>query len=88
MAMKSFRSIYKKIVRLLSERGVEQIEFPGHKAVFGFCKVMGTKAVPGMENEHILSVLRKGYQKKSGEVLRPAEVITVLNGEKTSGRCY
>ena len=79
MAIKSFCSIYKKILRILSHRGVEQIEFPENKAIFGLCKVVETKAMPGMENEQILSVLRKGYLKKGGEVIRPAEVVTVLN---------
>jgi len=79
-AMQSFRSIYRKILRMLSQRGIEQIEFPDQRAVFGLCRVVETKTVPGMENEHILSVLRKGYRKKNGEILRPAEVITVLNG--------
>lgn len=79
MAMKSFRSIYKKILRLLSHRGIEQIEFPDNKAVFGLCKVVETKVAPGKQNEQIISVLRKGYIKKGGEVIRPADVITVLN---------
>ncbi|MEW6381391.1 MAG: nucleotide exchange factor GrpE [bacterium] len=79
MAMQSFRSVYRKILRILSQRGVEQIEFPDNKAIFGLCKVVETKALPGKENEEILSVLRKGYRKKDGEVIRPAEVITVLN---------
>jgi len=79
MAMKSFRSIYRKILRILSHRGIEQIEFPDNKAVFGLCKVVETKADPVKENEQILSVLRKGYRAKDGNVIRPAEVITVLN---------
>jgi molecular chaperone GrpE (heat shock protein) len=79
MAIKSFRSIYRKIMRILSHRGIEQIEFPDNKAIFGLCKVVETKAEPGKENEQILSVLRKGYREKDGKVIRPAEVITVLN---------
>ncbi|MEW5801343.1 MAG: nucleotide exchange factor GrpE [bacterium] len=79
MALKSFRSIYRKIQRVLLQRGIEQIEFPDNKAVFGLCKIVETKASPGQENEKILSVLRKGYKRKDGEVIRPAEVITVLN---------
>ena len=77
--MKSYRSIYKKIVRLLSERGVVEIEFPENKAIIGLCKVVDTRSDPEMENEKIITILRKGYKKESGEVIRPAEVITVLN---------
>ncbi|MBN2374421.1 nucleotide exchange factor GrpE [bacterium] len=78
-AIKNLRAIHKKILRLLSRRGIEQIEFPGNKALFGMCKIVETKAVPNMENESIISISRKGYRKKDGAVIRPAEVITVLN---------
>ncbi|MFH0926083.1 MAG: nucleotide exchange factor GrpE [bacterium] len=79
MSMKTFRSIYKKLLRVLFERGVEQIEFPANKAVIGLCKVVETRVMPGIENEYILSVVKKGYKKRTGEVIRPAEVVTVLN---------
>ena len=80
-AVKSFQAIQKKIMRLLSRRDIEQIQFPKDKAVFGLCKVVDTKTAPEMENETILSIVRKGYKRKAGEVIRPAEVITVLNRE-------
>lgn len=77
--IKGFHSIYRKILRLLSKRGIEQIEFPGKKAIFGLCKVMETRPMPGMENEQIIAIVRNGYVERGGEVIRPAEVITVLN---------
>ncbi len=44
------------------------------------CKVIDTKAIPNMENETILSVVKNGYMnKEENVVLRKAEVITVLN---------
>lgn len=79
--IKNFQSIYKKIGRLLEHQGVELIEFTDHKAVFGLCKVVDTRAEPTKPNETILAIVRQGYRKKSGEILRPAEVITVLNRE-------
>lgn len=77
--IKGFRSIYMKILRLLSKRGIERIEFPENKAIFGLCKVIETRPMPGMENEQIIAIVRNGYMERGGDVIRPAEVITVLN---------
>jgi molecular chaperone GrpE len=77
-AFKSFTRIQNKIIRILEERGVEQIAFPDGKAVVGLCKVVETQAVEGRDEGEIISIVRHGY--RHGErVLRPAEVITVAN---------
>jgi molecular chaperone GrpE len=77
-ALKSFSRIQNKVMRILEERGVEQIAFPHGKAVVGLCKVVETQAVEERQDGEIISIVRHGY--RHGErVLRPAEVITVAN---------
>lgn len=77
-ALKSFTRIQNKVMRILEERGVEQVAFPDGKAVVGLCKVVETQAVEGREEGEIILIVRHGY--RHGErVLRPAEVITVAN---------
>jgi molecular chaperone GrpE len=77
-ALKSFTRIQNKVMRILAERGVEQIVFPDGKAVVGLCKVVETQAAEGRQEGEILSIVRHGY--RHGErVLRPAEVVTVAN---------
>lgn len=77
-AMKSFRGIYRKLLRLLDERGVERLEFPAGKAEIGLCKVVDTEPMAGAEEGAIIAVVRNGYR-RGDRVLRPAEVITVAN---------
>ncbi|MCP4697931.1 MAG: nucleotide exchange factor GrpE [Gammaproteobacteria bacterium] len=77
-AMKSYKAICRKLLRILEAKGVEQIEFPDGKAVMGLCKVIETKAADDSEDGTIIAVIRNGY--RFGErVLRPAEVVTVAN---------
>jgi molecular chaperone GrpE (heat shock protein) len=77
---KNVRSIHRKLVRLLKSSGVVPIEFPDKKAHIDYCKIADTKLAEDMENETILSVVKKGYiNKEQGIVLRKAEVVTVLN---------
>jgi len=77
-AMKSFRGIYRKLLRTLEESGVERIEFADGKAEIGLCKIIDTQALPDAEEGTILSVIRHGYR-RGDQILRPAEVITVAN---------
>nr|VFJ88143.1 MAG: molecular chaperone GrpE [Candidatus Kentron sp. LFY]VFJ99898.1 MAG: molecular chaperone GrpE [Candidatus Kentron sp. LFY]VFK18937.1 MAG: molecular chaperone GrpE [Candidatus Kentron sp. LFY] len=74
--IKSFRAIYRKLIRLLEAHGVKQIEFPDGKSKVGLCKVIETRPKPGREGGEIITVVRNGYQSR-GQILRPAEVITV-----------
>ncbi len=75
-AVKSFRAIYRKLIRVLEERGVEKIEFADGKAKIGLCQVVETRVEQGREQGSILAVVRNGYQ-RGDRVLRLAEVITV-----------
>lgn len=77
-AMKSFRGIYRKLLRVMNERGVERLEFPNDKAEIGLCKIVDTAQRVGAEEGAIISIVRNGYRCK-GRILRPAEVITVVN---------
>ncbi len=82
-ALKSFTRIQNKVMRILEERGVEQIVFPDGKAVVGLCKVVETQMAEERDEGEIISIVRQGY--RSGErVLRPAEVITVANRSSVS----
>jgi molecular chaperone GrpE (heat shock protein) len=81
MLSKNIRSIHKKFVRLMKAGHIVPMEFPDNKARMAFCKVVDTREEPEMENETILSVVKKGYfRKEGGAILRKAEVITVFNG--------
>lgn len=77
-AMKSFRGIHRKLLRIMDENGVERLEFPDGKAEIGLCKVVDTEPMVGAQEGAIISVVRSGYR-RGGRVLRPAEVITVAN---------
>lgn len=79
IALKSFFALYKRSLRILERRGIEQIEFPENMAIFGLCQVVETKRDPSLKNETIISVVRKGYRRREGEILRLAEVITISN---------
>ncbi|NNJ83570.1 MAG: nucleotide exchange factor GrpE [Gammaproteobacteria bacterium] len=74
--LKSFQAIHRKLIRILEEHGVKQIEFPEGKSIVGLCKVMETRLEIGREEGDIIAIIRNGYQSEN-RVLRPAEVITV-----------
>ncbi len=77
-AMKSFRGIYRKLLRVMDESGVERLGFPDGKAEIGLCKVVETEPMTGAEEGAIISIVRNGYR-RGERILRPAEVITVAN---------
>ena len=87
-ALKSFEALQRKLLRLLSERGVKPIELPAGKAIVGLCKVVETRTTPeATEAGSILVKVRQGYHRE-GHVLRPVEVITAeggMSGEDTTG---
>lgn len=82
-AMKSFRGIYRKLLRVMDESGVERLEFPNGKAEIGLCKVIETAPMADAEEGAIISVVRNGYRRRD-RILRPAEVITVANCDGAS----
>ncbi len=77
-AIKSFQRIYRKLIRILEENGIKQVEFPGDKAAIGSCKIIDTETLEGAPEGQVITVVRHGYQHKE-RILRPAEVITVSN---------
>nr|VFK19888.1 MAG: Molecular chaperone GrpE (heat shock protein) [Candidatus Kentron sp. LPFa] len=81
--IKSFRAIYRKLIRLLETNDIKQIEFPDGKSKIGLCKVIETRPQAGREKGDIIAVVRNGYQSRK-QVLRPAEVITVDDEEHVS----
>lgn len=74
--LKSFRAVYRKLLRLLEEQGVKMIEFQDGMCTIGLCKVLETRPDADREEGEIIAVVRNGYRSKQ-RVLRPAEVITV-----------
>ena len=74
--LKSFRAVYRKLLRLLEEQGVQMIEFQDGMCTIGLCKVLETRPDADREEGEIIAVVRNGYRSKQ-RVLRPAEVITV-----------
>ena len=78
--LNSMRAVQRKLLRLLSSRQIEPLDFLDRRAQVGQCAVVETKPVPGRENEEILVVLRRGYRDAARDlVLRKAEVVTVRN---------
>ena len=82
MLSKNIRSIHNKLIRLMKSEDVVKMEIPDNTAAMDHCKVIDTRSEPKMENQTILSVVKNGYiNRKTGDVLRKAEVITVLNDD-------
>ncbi|MBF0200884.1 MAG: nucleotide exchange factor GrpE [Desulfamplus sp.] len=80
MMGRNIRSIHKKTRRILESSHIVPMEFQDNKAEISLCKVVETRAEPGVDDETIISVLKKGYiDTRDGSVLRKAEVVTVLN---------
>lgn len=77
---KNIRSVHKKLIRLLKNNDIVMMEFPDNIARMESCKVVETEESNSLKDETILSFVKNGYMRKdNGEVLRKAEVITVLN---------
>lgn len=76
--LKSFRAIYRKLMRLLEDHGVERIEFPDGKSAAGLCRVVETREGESGREGEIIAIVRHGYRLEQ-RVLRPAEVITAAS---------
>ncbi|MCJ7683079.1 MAG: nucleotide exchange factor GrpE [Desulfobacteraceae bacterium] len=76
----NIRSVHKKLIRLLKTNDIVMMEFPDNMARMESCKVVETEESNSLKDETIITVVKNGYMRKdNGEVLRKAEVITVLN---------
>jgi molecular chaperone GrpE (heat shock protein) len=76
--IKSFSSIKKQLINLLSKHGVTQINFLEGKLIIGFSKVIETEPDPTKKNDTIVSIIKNGYIRGS-ELIREAELIVVKN---------
>ncbi len=80
--LNSMKAVQRKLLRLLSSRQIEPLDFPDRRAQVGQCAVVETKPAPGRENEEILAVLKRGWRDATLDViLRKAEVVTVRNDQ-------
>jgi molecular chaperone GrpE (heat shock protein) len=75
---KKYKVIQKRLLSALRQHGIEKIEFPENKLVFGQAEVLETEQRPDKENEEIISVIQNGYI-RGEDVIRPAKVISVKN---------
>lgn len=79
--IKSCHRIYRKISRILDDKGVNKIEFSDNKAQPGLCKILETQTDSGKEDGDIVEIIKDGY-KKNNQVIRIAEVTTIANYNK------
>lgn len=78
-AIKSFRAIHRKLLRLLEGQDVVKIEFTeGQIPPMEWCQVVETHPAQGRMEAEVLSIIKNGYR-RGDRVFRPAEVITVAN---------
>ena len=75
---KKYKVLQKRLLSALRQHGIEKIEFPENKLVFGQTEVLETEQHPDKENEEIISVIQNGYI-QGDIVIRPAKVISVKN---------
>lgn len=76
--IESFRSIQRKVLRILEHYNIEEIKFIEGKVKPELCNIIDTKPDAEKANETILETLKKGY-KINDKIIRKAEVITVKN---------
>ena len=74
----SFKTILRKVTRILDSYNIQEINFEDRKMKPGLCNIIETKPDPQQENETILLVVKKGYTMRA-KVIRKAEVTTVKN---------
>ena len=77
-AINNFKSISRKILRIMETYKIQEINFADQKAKLEMCTIVETRPNPNLEDETILFTLKKGYLLE-GKVVRKAEVITVKN---------
>ena len=73
-----FKSVNKRLFKLLQKFGVTKLEFPENRLLVGFCKVIDTEPDSNLPNDSIIEVVRNGYI-HGKELIREAEVIIVKN---------
>jgi molecular chaperone GrpE (heat shock protein) len=76
--IKSYSSIKKQLLNLLSKHGVTKLEFPENRLIVGFSKVVETEPNSDKKNDEIISIVKQGYI-RGNELIREAELIVVKN---------
>ena len=83
--VKSIRSIYRKLKRILEDKKIVPLDFPDNKASMEKCIIVETEENSELENETIISIVKKGYINTEEKViLRKAEVITAVNDNENN----
>ncbi|MCD8206428.1 MAG: nucleotide exchange factor GrpE [Bacteroidales bacterium] len=77
-ARKRFSSLRKKLLNILENHQVREIEFPNGVATLDDCTVTDTAPDSKKENDTIVSIEKPGFR-RNGKLLRRAEVIVVKN---------
>ena len=75
---KKYMVIQKRLLSVLRQQGIKQIEFPENKIILGQTEVLETEKHRNKENEEILAVVQNGYM-YGEDVIRSAKVIAVKN---------
>jgi molecular chaperone GrpE (heat shock protein) len=76
--IRSYSSISKQLLSLLSLHGVTRIEFPENRLLVGYSKVIDTEPDPAKKDDSIICVVKNGYM-RGKELIRAAELIVVRN---------
>lgn len=73
-----FTTVKNRLLEILHQNGVQEIEFPDGIATFEDCKVEDTVPDVSKPNDTIVSIEKPGYR-RNGRLIRFAEVIVVRN---------
>lgn len=80
LMVKSILKIKRKLLRILKDRDIEPLNFPGNQACMELCKVIATEKANQLTDGTIISIEKTGYiDIRQNLIIRKAEVITVLN---------
>jgi molecular chaperone GrpE (heat shock protein) len=76
--IRSYSSISKQLLNLLSQHGVTRIVFPENRLIVGYSKVIDTEPDPAKKDDTIICIVKNGYM-RGKELIRAAELIVVRN---------
>ncbi len=75
---KKYKILQKRLLSALRQQGIEQIDFPENKIIFGQTEILETEPHLDRENEEIIAIVQNGYI-RGEDVIRSAKVISVKN---------
>ena len=73
-----FKTVLKRMNRLLERNGVTKLTFPENKLILGYCKVIDTEPDAQKPNDTIIEVQKEGYI-HGKELIRESEIVIVKN---------